>query len=100
MKAVIQRAKNASVTIDEEVTGQIDHGVVILLGIEASDNQEDIDWITRKISNIRIFDDEEGVMNLSLKDVSGRALVISQFTLHASTKKGNRPSYLKQQDQR
>lgn len=95
MKAVIQRAKNASVTIDEEVTGQIDHGVVILLGIEASDNQEDIDWITRKISNIRIFDDEEGVMNLSLKDVSGRALVISQFTLHASTKKGNRPSYLK-----
>lgn len=95
MRAVIQRAKNANVRIDGEVVGEIDHGLVILLGIVAEDSQEDIDWLSRKISNMRIFDDAEGVMNLSLTDVSGRALVISQFTLQASTKKGNRPSYIK-----
>ena len=95
MKAVIQRAKNANVSISGEVAGEIAHGLVILLGIEASDSQEDIDWLCRKIANMRIFDDPEGVMNLSLTDIAGQALVISQFTLQASTKKGNRPSYMK-----
>lgn len=95
MKAVIQRAKNASVSIDAEVTGEISSGLVILLGIESADSQEDIDWLCRKIANMRIFDDDAGVMNLSLVDTQGQALVISQFTLQASTKKGNRPSYTK-----
>jgi len=95
MKAVIQRAKNASVSISGEIHSKIAHGLVILLGIEAEDSQEDIDWLCRKIANIRIFDDEDGVMNRSLIDVSGEAVVVSQFTLQASTKKGNRPSYMK-----
>ena len=95
MIAVIQRVSNSSVTIDGEVKAQIGQGLNVLLGIEGADNQEDIAWLTRKIANMRIFDDEEGVMNRSVLDISGEILVISQFTLHASTKKGNRPSYIK-----
>jgi len=95
MKAVIQRAKNASVSINGEIHSEIEHGLMILLGIEAIDSQADIDWLCRKIANIRLFDDEDGVMNRSLIDISGEAMVVSQFTLQASTKKGNRPSYMK-----
>ena len=95
MRVVIQRAKSAQVEISNEVCGEIQQGVVVLLGIEHDDSQEDVEWLCRKVANLRIFDDEAGVMNLSLTDISGEALVISQFTLHASTKKGNRPSYIK-----
>lgn len=95
MIAVIQRVSKSSVTIDGEVKSEIDQGLNVLLGIEGADTQEDITWLTRKIANMRIFDDEEGVMNKSVIDVHGDILVISQFTLHASTKKGNRPSYIK-----
>lgn len=95
MRAVIQRASSASVTIDDIIRGNIKKGLVILLGIEEADTQEDIDWLVKKIINMRIFNDEEGIMNLSARDVNGEFLIISQFTLHASTKKGNRPSYLK-----
>ena len=94
MIAVIQRVSNSSVTIDGEIKSEIGQGLNVLLGIEGADNQEDITWLTRKIANMRIFDDEEGVMNKSVLDISGEILVISQFTLHASTKKGNRPSYI------
>ncbi|WKN45970.1 D-aminoacyl-tRNA deacylase [Tunicatimonas pelagia] len=95
MIAVIQRVSEASVTIDGRISGKIDIGLLVLLGIEEADSQEDIDWLSRKIANLRIFSDESGVMNRSLVDVSGEMLVVSQFTLHASTKKGNRPSYIK-----
>ncbi len=95
MRAVIQRVLNASVTIDEKIKSEIGNGLLILLGIEEEDNQEDIDWLAGKISRLRVFDDENGVMNLSMQQVGGEALIISQFTLHASTKKGNRPSYIK-----
>jgi len=95
MRVVIQRTKSAQVTIADSVHGKIDQGVVVLLGIEADDTQEDAEWLCKKIANLRIFDDENGIMNRSLIDVKGEALVISQFTLHASTKKGNRPSYMK-----
>lgn len=95
MIAVIQRVSEASVTIDKQLKGKIDDGLLILLGIEEADGEEDIDWLSRKIANLRIFNDEEGVMNKSLLDVDGDLLIISQFTLHASTKKGNRPSYIK-----
>ena len=95
MRVIIQRVSEASVTIDGQVHGSIGQGLCILLGIEAADTQEDIDWLCRKIPNLRIFGDEEGKMNHSLMDVHGEVLVISQFTLHASTKKGNRPSYIK-----
>ena len=95
MIAVIQRVSEASVTIDGRVSGEIEAGALVLLGIEEADNQEDIDWLNRKIVNLRIFNDESGVMNRSLVDVGGEMLVVSQFTLHASTKKGNRPSYIK-----
>lgn len=95
MRAVIQRARQASVRVDDEIISEIDHGLVILLGIEQADTAEDIDWLVRKILNMRIFDDEQGIMNNSLLESGGNALVISQFTLHASTKKGNRPSYIK-----
>ena len=95
MITVIQRVSSASVTIDDQVNGKIDEGLMVLLGIEEADTEEDIDWLSRKIVNLRIFDDEEGVMNRSLLDVNGSLLVVSQFTLHASTKKGNRPSYIK-----
>lgn len=95
MIAVIQRVSKSSVTIGGEVKSEINQGLNVLLGIEGADTQEDITWLTRKIANMRIFDDEEGVMNKSVLDIHGEILVISQFTLHASTKKGNRPSYIK-----
>lgn len=95
MKAVIQRVLNASVRIDDQIVGQIDSGLLIFLGIVSDDTQEDLEWLSQKISNLRIFNDQEGTMNISLKEKQGQALVISQFTLHALTKKGNRPSYIK-----
>jgi len=95
MRAVIQRVTRASVTIDGKVHGQIADGLVVLVGIEDADTAEDIKWLSNKIINLRIFNDEHGVMNISLKDVDGNILLISQFTLHAFTKKGNRPSYIK-----
>lgn len=95
MIAVIQRVSEASVTIDQQVKGSINTGLLVLLGIANDDTTEDIQWLVKKIINLRIFGDEEGKMNLSLNDVSGDILLISQFTLHASTKKGNRPSYIK-----
>ena len=95
MKVVIQRVSKASVTIDEKKVANIKSGLLILLGIVNEDNQEDISWLVRKIINLRIFNDENGVMNKSLIDVNGEVIVVSQFTLHASTKKGNRPSYIK-----
>lgn len=95
MRAVIQRVSEASVTIEHSVCGAIEHGLVILLGIEESDGQADVEWLANKIAGLRIFSDAEGKMNRSLVDVAGKALVISQFTLHASTKKGTRPSFIK-----
>ncbi len=95
MRAVIQRVSHASVTIDGSVKSKIGHGLLVLLGCENADTQEDIDWLSKKIANLRIFNDDEGVMNRSLLDVGGEALVVSQFTLWASYKKGNRPSYLR-----
>lgn len=95
MITVIQRVSEASVTIDSMVKGKIGKGLMILLGIEEADGKEDIDWLVRKLLNLRVFDDEDGIMNKSLIDVEGEILLISQFTLHASTKKGNRPSYIK-----
>jgi D-tyrosyl-tRNA(Tyr) deacylase len=95
MRAIIQRTKAASVTINNVIKSQIDFGLLILLGIENTDSSEDISWLVRKIVNMRIFDDENGVMNKSIKDVNGDIIVVSQFTLFASTKKGNRPSYIK-----
>ncbi len=95
MRVVLQRVSEASVTIDKNVKSSIQKGFLILVGIEAEDHQEDIEWLCRKIINMRIFGDEDDKMNLSLKDIDGEALIISQFTLHASTKKGNRPSFIK-----
>ena len=95
MKAVIQRVSQSSVTINNEIVAQIQQGLLVLVGIEDTDNQEDINWLTSKIANLRIFEDENEVMNLSLKDIDGEMIVVSQFTLHALTKKGNRPSYIK-----
>ena len=95
MRAVIQRVSKASVAVEDKIISRIEQGVLVLLGIEPSDNQEDILWLSRKIVNLRIFNDDEGVMNLSLLEVGGEVIVVSQFTLHASTKKGNRPSYIK-----
>ena len=95
MRAVIQRVSEASVTIEGQVKSQIEKGLLILLGIEDADTQEDIEWLGNKINKLRIFNDENGVMNLSVQDIDGEFLVVSQFTLHASTKKGNRPSYLR-----
>ncbi|HEV8286632.1 MAG TPA: D-aminoacyl-tRNA deacylase [Chitinophagaceae bacterium] len=95
MRAVIQRVTRASVTIDGKINGQIANGLLVLLGIENADTTEDIEWLSSKIINLRIFNDENGVMNISLKEINGNILLISQFTLHASTKKGNRPSYSK-----
>ncbi len=94
MKVVIQRVSEASVTIDAKVKSAIETGLLILLGIEPEDDTEDINWLCRKISNLRIFNDENGVMNRSIMDIGGSMIVVSQFTLHASTKKGNRPSYI------
>ena len=95
MRAVLQRVSSASVTIDMEIKGQIGSGMLILLGIEEADAREDIDWLCAKLTKLRIFDDDAGIMNLSILDVKADALVVSQFTLHASTRKGNRPSYIK-----
>jgi D-tyrosyl-tRNA(Tyr) deacylase len=95
MKIVLQRVSSASVTIDNKIVADIQKGLLVLVGIEDTDNQEDIDWLVNKITNIRIFGDENDVMNLSVKDIDGDIIVVSQFTLHASTKKGNRPSYIK-----
>src|SRR6476619_377717 len=95
MRAVVQRVAKARVTIEEKVNGQIENGLLVLMGIEDADTDEDIEWLSARIVNLRIFDDEKGVMNISVKDIAGNILLISQFTLHASTKKGNRPSYIK-----
>jgi D-tyrosyl-tRNA(Tyr) deacylase len=95
MRIVIQRVSHASVTIEGQVKSKIGKGYLILLGIESSDNQEDIDWLVKKIVGLRVFDDENGVMNLPIKDVNGDIIVVSQFTLMASYKKGNRPSWLR-----
>ena len=95
MKAVIQRVSEANVTVDNKKISSIEDGVLILLGIEDEDHDEDITWLSKKIANLRIFNDENGVMNLSLLEKGFDAIVVSQFTLHASTKKGNRPSYIK-----
>jgi len=95
MRAVIQRVKEASVTIDGNKVAEIEVGLLVLVGIEAEDSQEDIDWLVGKISKLRIFSDDEGHMNLSILDIGGNALVVSQFTLHANTKKGNRPSFIR-----
>lgn len=95
MRAVIQRVSESSVTISGQVHGHIDKGLLVLVGIEDADNEEDIDWLCNKIVNMRIFDDADGVMNLSVRDTGGGILVVSQFTLHAATKKGNRPSYIR-----
>lgn len=94
MRAVLQRVSKASVHVNHRICSSIHTGLVILLGIEEADGVEDIDWLVRKIVNMRIFGDDEGNMNLSLADVEGDAIIVSQFTLHASTKKGNRPSFL------
>lgn len=95
MRTVIQRVSKASVTVDGKVISSINGGLLILLGIENEDDQEDIDWLTKKIANLRIFNNAEGVMNNSLLDKEGDVIVVSQFTLHAAIKKGNRPSYMK-----
>jgi D-aminoacyl-tRNA deacylase len=95
MRAVLQRVTHASVVADGVRTGTIQQGLLVLLGIEDADTNEDLTWLSAKIINLRIFDDEQGVMNLSVKDVNGDVLLVSQFTLHSSTKKGNRPSYIR-----
>ena len=95
MRLVIQRVSSASVTIEEKLNGAIGMGLMVLVGIEDADTQEDIEWLAGKLVNLRIFNDEASVMNCSIKEVNGDILLVSQFTLHASTKKGNRPSYIK-----
>ncbi|MBV1923205.1 MAG: D-tyrosyl-tRNA(Tyr) deacylase [Flavobacteriaceae bacterium] len=95
MRVVIQRVKKASVEVEKKIVSEINNGMLILLGIEAEDTQEDINWLTRKTANLRIFSDENDAMNLSVIDTKGDIIVVSQFTLHASTKKGNRPSFIK-----
>jgi len=95
MRAVIQRVSQASVTVDSSTTGSIATGLLVFLGIEDADSEEDLAWLSSKIVNLRIFNDENGVMNKSVLDVAGDILLVSQFTLHASTKKGNRPSYIR-----
>lgn len=95
MRILIQRVKKASVTIEEKLISLINNGLLLFIGITEDDTQEDIQWLTKKVANIRLFDDENGVMNLSVIDIDGEILAVSQFTLMASTKKGNRPSYIK-----
>ena len=95
MRLLIQRVQEASVTIDGEVRSQIGRGLLVLVGIEEADTREDIEWLAGKLCRLRIFDDAEGVMNLDVKQIEGEVMVVSQFTLHASTKKGNRPSYFR-----
>ena len=94
MRTLIQRVQHASVTIDGQLKSQIGKGLLVLVGIEDRDTQEDIEWLCKKIANLRIFDDENGVMNRAVTETEGEVMVVSQFTLHASTKKGNRPSYI------
>lgn len=94
MRLVIQRVSQASVTVENKITGAINQGLLVLLGIEQADSEEDSDWLIQKLIQMRIFSDEEGKMNCSLQDIDGGLLVVSQFTLHASTKKGNRPSFI------
>ena len=95
MKVVIQRVSYASVEIETKIVASIEKGLLILVGIEEADAKEDIDWLSAKIANLRIFGDDNGIMNLSLKEIGGDMIIVSQFTLHAATKKGNRPSYIK-----
>ena len=95
MRVVVQRVLQSSVVINNEIVAQIQKGLLVLVGIEEADSKDDIDWLTTKIANLRIFEDENSVMNLSLKDINGEIIVVSQFTLQAATKKGNRPSYIK-----
>ena len=95
MRVVIQRVSQASVTIDGNIKSSIGLGLLVLLGVEDADTQDDVEWLSSKIVNLRIFDDADGVMNVSVKDAGGDIILVSQFTLHASTKKGNRPSYIK-----
>ena len=95
MRTVIQRVTNASVTVESKVVAEIQKGLLVFVGIEEADSQEDLDWLVTKIAQLRIFNDENEVMNLSVQDIDGDVLVVSQFTLHAATKKGNRPSYIK-----
>ncbi|MCO6565262.1 MAG: D-tyrosyl-tRNA(Tyr) deacylase [Apibacter sp.] len=95
MRVVIQRVLESSVKVDDQIVGQIDQGLLILVGIEETDNQEDMDWLANKICNLRIFNDKSGIMNQSILDIQGDILLVSQFTLYASTKKGNRPSYIR-----
>ena len=95
MRAVIQRVAHAAVVVSDRTIGKIAHGFLILLGIEHEDSHSDIDWLVKKISSLRVFSDEEGKMNKNIQDIEGKILVVSQFTLHASTKKGNRPSFIK-----
>ena len=95
MRVVIQRVTNASVTVEAKVVAEIQKGLLVFVGIEEADSQEDLDWLVTKITQLRIFNDENEVMNLSVQDIDGDVLVVSQFTLHAATKKGNRPSYIK-----
>ena len=95
MRTVIQRVANASVTVEAKVVAEIQKGLLVFVGIEEADSQEDLDWLVTKITQLRIFNDENEVMNLSVQDIDGDVLVVSQFTLHAATKKGNRPSYIK-----
>ncbi|AEA44302.1 D-aminoacyl-tRNA deacylase [Fluviicola taffensis] len=94
MRLVIQRVSQASVTVDQQIIGQIASGLLVLLGIEHEDSEEDVDWLIQKTLQMRIFSDQEGKMNCSLQDIDGELLIVSQFTLHASTKKGNRPSFI------
>lgn len=95
MRVVVQRVNEASVTINNEIVSKIEKGLLVLVGVEDEDTQEDINWLCQKITQLRIFDDANGVMNKSIKDINGDLIIVSQFTLHASTKKGNRPSYIK-----
>ena len=95
MRTILQRVQHASVTVEGEITGKINHGILALVGFEPEDTNEDFEWITKKIIQLRIFNDENNVMNLDIQQTEGEILVVSQFTLHATTKKGNRPSYIK-----
>lgn len=95
MRTVVQKVSKASVSVENKIVSSIESGLLVLVGIEDTDTDQDIDWLVKKIVNLRIFDDKEGVMNLSVQDVKGDLIIVSQFTLHASTKKGNRPSYIR-----